>query len=252
LCFYPVFAAVSFGQNSLFSLALLALTFALLRRDRPFAAGLVAGLLLYKPQLLLGVGLVWLADRRRGWRALLGLAATGAVLAGLSVWLLPEATRAYFDSLGQIVGMQDRLALPQNYSTQGFWMLLLPGHDALAQALSRGCSLLGVAVLAAFWRRAHGEAAVPFAVAVLLTPLLSPYAMLYDWSVLLVPATLLWLYVPEGRPRWLVLFALLGAVGLASGPLVRAQLWLLPVALQLSVPALAAAVGAVWCGLRGR
>src|SRR5262249_58558802 len=39
LSFYPVFAAVSFGQNSLFSLALLACTYALLARGRRFAAG---------------------------------------------------------------------------------------------------------------------------------------------------------------------------------------------------------------------
>jgi hypothetical protein len=109
LCFFPVFAAVSYGQNSLLSLALLALTFALLRRARPVAAGLVAGLLLYKPQLLLGVGVVWLLDRRRGWPALLGLAATGAVLAGLTFWLMPEAVEAYRKALGLIVGIQDRL-----------------------------------------------------------------------------------------------------------------------------------------------
>jgi hypothetical protein len=76
--------------------------------------------------------------------------------------------------------------------------------------------------------------------------------MLYDWSVLLAPAALLWLHAPAERPRWLALFALLGVVGLVSGPLVRAQLALLPVALQLSVPALAAAVAAVWYGLRPR
>ena len=69
LCFYPVFAAISFGQNSLFSLAILALTFALLQRGRPFLAGMVAGLLLFKPQLLVGVGLLWTLDVRRSWRS---------------------------------------------------------------------------------------------------------------------------------------------------------------------------------------
>jgi hypothetical protein len=250
LCFYPVFAAVSFGQNSLFSLALLALTFALLRRDRPLAAGLVAGLLLYKPQLLLGVGLLWLLDRRRGWPALVGLAVTGAALAGLSAWLLPEASRAYLHAFGGIVGMQSRMSLAQLHSTQGFWMLLLPDHDGLAHALSVACGLPGVALLIGFWSRFRGNVPVPFAVAVLLTLWLTPYAMIYDWSILLVPAALLWLHVPEGRPRWLVVFALLWLAGLASGPLVRGQLAVLPVAVQVSVPALAVAVGAVWRGLR--
>jgi hypothetical protein len=250
LCFYPVFAAVSFGQNSLLSLTLLALSYRLLCRERPFAAGAVAGLLLYKPQLLLGVGLLWLADRRRGWPALLGLAVAGAALAGASACLLPAASRAYLDSFGGIVGMQDRLALAQQQSTQGLWMLLLPGQDRLAMALSVACSLLGVGLFAAFRARARAELPVQFAVAVLLTPWLTPYVMIYDWSILLVPAALLWLHVPEERPRWLVLFALLWAVSLVSGPLVRAQLALLPVALHPSAPALALAAVATWRGLR--
>src|SRR5262245_13014549 len=74
VCFYPVFAAVSFGQNSLFSLLLVAGAFAPWRRGAPLAAGLVAGLLLYKPQLLVGLGVFWLLAGRRGALALAGIA----------------------------------------------------------------------------------------------------------------------------------------------------------------------------------
>jgi hypothetical protein len=72
LSWFPVFASISFGQNSLLSLTILSLTFYLWRANRRLAAGIVLSLLLYKPQLLLGVGLLWVLEWRRDWKALLG------------------------------------------------------------------------------------------------------------------------------------------------------------------------------------
>jgi hypothetical protein len=240
LCFYPVFAAVSFGQNSLLSLGILAGTLFLLRRQQILAAGLVAGLLLYKPQLLVGVGLLWLLEVRQRWPALLGLAITGLVLGALGWLLIPDACQQFLATLGQNVTAQDRKALPNNQSTQGFWMLLLPGLDRLAQGLSLACSLATLVGL--FWisRRVEGEPRFAFAVAGTL--LLSPYMMIYDWSILILPALILWQCWPERRDRWWVLFAAVGAAAFVSGPLVKGQLLFLPVALQISVPVLAAAL----------
>jgi hypothetical protein len=90
---------------------------------------------------------------------------------------------------------------------------------------------------------------VLFSGAVLFTLLVTPYAMLYDWSVLLVPATLLWRYLPAQRARWQVLFAVVWLMALVSAPLVRAQLLVSAGAVQFSVPALALAVAAVWQGV---
>src|SRR5579872_4156897 len=42
--FYPLFAAISFGQNSLISLAIFAGVYRLLKSNRFFSAGLIAGL----------------------------------------------------------------------------------------------------------------------------------------------------------------------------------------------------------------
>jgi hypothetical protein len=238
LCFYPVFAAVSFGQNSLFSLLLLASAFALWRRDRGFLAGLAAGLLLYKPQLLVGVGLLWLLDVRRSWRCLLGMASSGGVLALVSVLVLPEASQAFVASLGANLKMQDRLALAQQCSSQGFWMLLLPGRERLAHPLSLLTSLAGLAVFVIAWRNLRESKPRAFALVVLITPWLTPYLMLYDWSILLVPAALLWWDAPQHRDRWLVLFALVWLVALLGGPLVRGQLELSDFALQLNAPLL--------------
>jgi hypothetical protein len=240
LCFYPVFTAVSFGQNSLLSLGILAVTLYLLRRQQILAAGLAAGLLLYKPQLLVGVGLLWLFEIRRRWPALLGLAITGVVLVALGWWLIPDAYRQFLGTLGQNVAALDRKALTNNFATQGFWMLLLPGLGRLGQGLSLACSLATLGGL--FWisRRVEGDTRFAFAVA--CTPLLSPYMMIYDWSILILPALVLWQCCPALRERWWVLFAAVGTAAFLSGPLVKAQLVFSDVAVQISVPVLAAAL----------
>ena len=62
LTLFPVFASISFGQNSLLSLGVLSLTYLLWCRERRWLAGLVCSLVLYKPQLALGVGFLWLLE----------------------------------------------------------------------------------------------------------------------------------------------------------------------------------------------
>jgi hypothetical protein len=243
LCFFPVFAAVSFGQNSLVSLLLLCAAYALWRNERPFLAGLVAGLLAYKPQLLLGVGLLWLLGARRSWPALLGLALTGAALLALGYAVVPTATVAFFTSLGGNVAMQERHALPVNYGSQGFWLLLLPDLDNIARVLSVVTSVAGIVVFVLLWRRVRHRPDTAFAVAVLLTPWLTLYIMVYDWTILLIPAVLLAREPLGDRDRTLVLTAVLWLAAVVTMPLVRGQLALTSlVALQLSMPALVAVV----------
>ena len=65
LTFYPVFATISFGQNTFISVAIFAGVYRLLSNERPFAAGLAAGLLWFKPQLLLGLFIWWAFQPRR-------------------------------------------------------------------------------------------------------------------------------------------------------------------------------------------
>jgi hypothetical protein len=245
-CFYPVFAAVSFGQNSLFSLLFVALAYALRHRGRPFLAGLAAGLLLYKPQLLGGLAVLWLLEGRRGWRSLAGLATMGVVLVGGSGLLMPDGWRAFFASLSRNLTGQDGAALAVNASSQGFFMLFLPGQSQLVHLLGLASSLAALATLVLICWRRRERPELAFACAVLWTFWLTPYVMIYDWSLLLVPAVLLWRYAPEERPRWTALFALVWLVTLAAGPLVRMQLKLAPVAVQLTFPVLLTVLFFAW------
>jgi len=249
LCFYPVFAAVSFGQNSLLSLLLISIVAALWLRDRPLLAGLVAGLLLYKPQLAIGIGILWIFDIRNSWRALIGMAVTGAVLVAVAWLAMPEACRVYFGSLGDPPPPADRMALAPLYSSQAFWQLLLSARlDSVAGIFALLTSVIGLVVFAVLWWRWRQRRAAAFALSILVTPWLTPYLMVYDWSVLLVPAVLL---VREMSPdRRVVLAALLWLAALVSGPLVIGQLTLSPIALQVSMPALIFAVLALGLPVR--
>ncbi len=264
-CFFPVFAAISFGQNSLVSLAILSGAAVLWLRDRPLAAGLVAGLLAFKPQLAVGLGLLFLLDARRSWPALLGLLATTAGLAALGWLVVPEASEAFLASLGGNLGASDPMSLAWNMGSQGFWELLLPGASRAARVLSLSTSGAGLAVLVALWWRLRQHRRIVLAVAILLTPWLTPYIMVYDWTILLVPAVLLWhegraaggpLLVGqagrlshEGQDRWLVLAAAVWLAGLVAGPLAMKQVSLLGVALHPALPMLVAVVLGVWAGL---
>src|SRR5436190_373861 len=110
LAFVPVFAAVSYGQNSLLSLFILAGVFALLRRGRDGLAGIVLGCLLYKPQLVLVLALLLVLERR--WRALLGLGAMGGVLAAVSLWMSVPAARSYASTARSLPTMLTDPAFP--------------------------------------------------------------------------------------------------------------------------------------------
>jgi len=93
LVWFPVFASISFGQNSLLSLGILSLTYLLWCRDRRWLAGLVCSLVLYKPQLALALDSsgCWNggAIGKRCWPSV-----RGALLAGLSFGLMPESSRS--------------------------------------------------------------------------------------------------------------------------------------------------------------
>lgn len=241
LTWFPVFASISFGQNSLLSLFLFSLAFYLWRRNKPLMAGLVSSLLLFKPQMVLGIGLLWLLEWRKDWKALLGLALGGATLAGLCFWLMPEASQAYINLTrdflpGLIYGEQ--FPLWHLHSLRGFFVLLFPGYKWLPEGISLLLSILGVVAFILFWRKNRTEHGLLFAAAICLTIWITPHAMIYDWSILLIPAIILWQARPGLQPLWKALFVLIWLTTIVSGPLTYGQLKILPIAVQISIPIL--------------
>jgi hypothetical protein len=239
LTWFPIFAAISFGQNSLLSLFLFSLTYWLWKKDKYLLAGLVSSLLLFKPQLVLGLGLLWLLDRRSSWKSLVGLVAGGTTLAGLCFWLLPDASLAYINlARSYLPGMmyQDGFPLWHLHSLRGFWTMLFPGIHWLSEGLSLVLSIAGVVVYILFWQNNRNHKSQLFAGAICLTIWITPHAMIYDWSILLIPAILFWQAYPNLKPLLITMYALVWIAMFLSTPLTLIQLRFLPIAVQISIP----------------
>lgn len=242
LTWFVIFAAVSFGQNALLSLWLTTLVFVLWVKKRYLFAGLVASLILYKPQLVLGLGVLWLLDWRHSWRALVGLAAGGVGLAVLSFAFLPGASRAYIEFALHILPdlpSWQQFPMWHLFTVRGFWRLLLPGLKLFADALTFLFTALGFGAFVWLWDRRREDRELLFGAAMCLTLWVTPHGMVYDWALLLIPAVLFWEYLSRHRGNLRLLYTLTWLVALVSSGLTYAQLRFLPVAVQLSVPVLA-------------
>ncbi|MSR55599.1 MAG: DUF2029 domain-containing protein [Gemmataceae bacterium] len=248
LSFYPVFAVVSFGQNTLLSVGIFGLVYRCLVSERRFFAGLAAGFLLFKPQLLMGLGVWWLLSWRKYWPSLLGICVTAGFFAGLSLWLLPDESRTWVQRLPDIA-RYDAFEFFNLHNSRGFGDLLT-GNREIGIYVGLAGLMLSLVWFTGFWARHRQDATLMFAAALLTTLWGSPHTMTYEWALAILPAILLWDHRPLRRGTWLLIFAICWAALFLSTPLAKAQLTLMGVAIQLSVPCLALAIWRIGRELR--
>lgn len=208
----PFIQAISHGQNTYTSLLLLVLTVALWRGQRGVLAGVVGGLLFYKPQLGAVVAAVMVIDL--GWSAFWGFAITGGILLGVSLVTMPGAISDYLHLLpANVRWMQiEHMYLWERHVTlKAFWRLLLQGREAgepwlitrLLTYLSTAAMgiALGWAVLWGRSGRPLGHAPLNesdrrlrrdriISATICTMPLLMPFYFDYDLLLLAVPAVL--------------------------------------------------------------
>ena len=181
---YPAaFVNLWHGQNGFLSAALLGGALACLDR-RPILAGLLIGLLAYKPQLGLMIPVALLAGGR--WRAVIAATLTVAALALFAGLVFgPEVWRAFFASTGY-----GRSALLEGgdvawYKFQTVYaaVRMWGGPLGFAYAVQAVTTLVTALALAWLWRR---RAAYPVQAAALAfaTMLATPFAFDYDLMVL--------------------------------------------------------------------
>jgi hypothetical protein len=196
----PVVQATTHGQNTLFSLLLLCLTVWAWRSGRALTAGLLGGLLFYKPQLAAVIAVVMVLNL--GWRSLLGLALTGGALLLVNVLTLPGSLTDYLHRLGPNVHymqVEHPYLWERHPTLKGFWRLLLQGfatgEASMAVRLLSGvcCTLLGGALLiaAVLFRRSTGlvrDRLIAATIAVM--PLVMPFYFDYDLLLLAIPVVL--------------------------------------------------------------
>ena len=217
--FPPVFVGAVIGQNS-FVMGALFVGGLVLMRSRPFAAGLVLGCLILKPQLALLLPVAVLASRQ--WRTMFGaaLSSVGVLLLGIVIFGV-GATTAWIEQMPLFVSIaRDGLV---------GWSKLASVYAAARQAgLDAGVAMTIHALIAgaaaiAVWKVWRSDAELTCKAAVLATGtmLVSPYLFLYDAVILVVP--FLWLAKNKGDPAllsllwWLPLFTIAQIAGL-HGP----------------------------------
>ncbi len=196
LAFPAVFVNLGHGHNGFLTAALIG--FALVWLDRrPVLAGILFGLLAYKPQFGLMIPLVLLATGR--WRTVFAAAATVAALAlaatlafGIETW------RAFFTSADftraiVLETRRDRLAHDPE-------RVLLGAHVGRARAArlrGAGRATLGIAAALVWLWRSHARFALKAAALCLAAILATPYSLDYDMMVL-APAIA---FLDGRRPR---------------------------------------------------
>lgn len=268
LSFLPTFAAFDYGQNTPISYFLFAAVFVLLAKDRPFLAGVVAGLLLYKPQLLLGLGVWALLDWKKKWPCVCGVVITGCLLAILSYMVLPTATKGFLDSFNRNLKF-DSFEQFKMHNPLALSRLLLPA-DKIARELHGEqpsgdeqshrnepyyktertvrfmhnvfacvCGLAAIGVFRRLYRQRRNDVNVMFGGAVFLTLWANPHTLIYEWMLLALTG-LLWFREWKGRPNtWFALYACAWSVLYFSTDLNGWILSFSPVTVQWSVPVLA-------------
>jgi hypothetical protein len=230
-----VFVNLGHGHNGFLTAALLGLALVQLDR-RPVVAGILFGLLAYKPQFGLMIPLVLLATGR--WRTMLGAAATVVALViavtlafGLDTW------HAFFDSTGFT-----REVLEQGGPG---WHLIQSVFSAVrmwggAISLAYGCQgavTLGVAASLVWLWRSQADFAIKAAALCIGTILAAPYSLDYDMMALAPAIAFLGLHgLRRGFvPYEISLLAALWAVPLVARGVAQATLIPLGAAVMLAM-----------------
>ncbi|MDC7789571.1 glycosyltransferase family 87 protein [Rhodoplanes sp. TEM] len=195
LAFPAVFVTVGHGQNGFLTAALFGGALAILDR-RPILAGVLLGLLVYKPQFGLLVPLALVAGGR--WRTAAAATATVLALAGLTLALLgPEPWRAVLAASGAVRTTVLEQGAAGWHKLHGVfaWTRFWGGPVGLAYAL-HGLVALAVAVATAWAWRAPVRPALRSALLLAGAFLVAPHSHDYD-LMLLAPA--LAFLITDGR-----------------------------------------------------
>ena len=235
LAFTAVFVNLVHGQNGFFTTTLMAGALALIDR-RPIVAGVLFGLMAYKPQFAVLIPIVLVSDCR--WKTLAAAAVTVAVLVVMATFAFgPGIWPAFAGSseFSRVVVLEQGNTGFEKIQSVFAAVRLIGGSVGAAYAAQAAVSLLVAMALVMLWR---GPASMTLKGAGLCLGLLlaTPYCLDYD-LMLLAPAIAL--LASEGRAR-----------GWRPGEmLVLSALWLMPIAVRLVAGATHISLGSVLMAL---
>ena len=188
--FPGVFTNAGHGQNGFLTAALLGGGLLLLW-SRPYLAGILFGLLSYKPQLGLLIPIALLAGRH--WKATVTASLTVAVL---TIFTTAIFGYAIWDGFFRCIQLSQRLIIEQGatgwYKLQSVYsaVRLAGGSNEFAYTLQAFSSIGAAAAVAWFWSRT-GNKSVKATVLCCAIPLASPFVNDYDLTILALPIAFL-------------------------------------------------------------
>lgn len=185
LAFPAVFVSVGHGQNALLTTAILGAA-ALYLDKRPVVAGMLLGLLAFKPHLAVVAPLALMAAGR--WRAFVAAGVTAVALAVLSLGLFGlDSWKAFIASAPAAKAVLDdkMMSVEKLQSVFGAVRLLGGGAD-LAYVAQLAVALPVIGVLLFLARKSLSGEAIGALVAT-AAALTSPYFLDYDLALLAIP-----------------------------------------------------------------
>jgi len=196
--YLPFAATLMQGQDSIVLLTLLIAAMIVLDERQEFMAGLVIALGLFKFQIVLPIGFLFLLWRR--WRFTAGFAASAAVVTLISLWIVGWAqVQVYARSL---VSMSIHLSSRAEQFMYGISPTSMPNIRGLIygvangylssvaiQAITIAASGAGLGMLAWAGTRLRTADALPLAITA--SVLVSYHLLFHDLSVLFIPIVLM-------------------------------------------------------------
>lgn len=234
---YPaVMVSVGHGQNALLTTAILGAAALVLDR-RPIIAGILLGVLAFKPHLAALAPLALLATGR--WRALFAAVATAAALAALSLAAFGlDAWKAFIASAPMAKAVLDDKLMGVEKLQSAFGAVRVLGGGATLAYVVQAIFATGAILAMLHVARANRAPLVFGAVVATAAALTSPYFLDYDLALLAIP--LAWAcgeglrrgFLPWEKTILLAAFVLpgvsrglAGAAHLPLGPIVVALLF---------------------------
>jgi len=214
----PFHQALNHGQNTFTSLLILSATVWFWRRKNALWAGIICGLLFYKPQLGAIVAIVLVLSL--GWRGLVGVAVMAVVMLAITMLTMPGIVQVYLAKMpGNLAWMQETNSYlwERHVTLKAMWRLMIQGHGTGETLLVMkilwiaSVAMVGAALAWTAWKHRTGQTPVVrvIAAAIVSMPLLMPFYFDYDLLLLAVPAVLFSSGIVQQRElstedRWLI------------------------------------------------
>jgi hypothetical protein len=192
--FLPLYISINSGQKGTFWLLVFSASYYLLRRrEMPFGAGIVSGLLLLKPPLALATIFIMLWKRQT--RFLAGLAVTASLILALSLALGLDICEAYVRlfTLAANFTMAQQYPRHTEHCWYGFFALLTGGQSpAVVRALTLVMDVVTLLLLGVLFRgplRFTSERfPIQYCGLIFATALVSLKFQNYDLAIMMLPA----------------------------------------------------------------